>query len=34
VKIEVHLDDDLIARKAAAIMAVDARGAGGATAGT
>jgi 6-phosphogluconolactonase len=27
VEIEVHLDDDLIARKAAAIMAVDARGA-------
>jgi hypothetical protein len=27
VKIEVHLDDDLIARKAAAIMTVDARGA-------
>jgi 6-phosphogluconolactonase len=27
VKIEVHLDDDLIARKAAAIIAVDARGA-------
>ena len=26
-EIEVHLDDDLIARKAAAIMAVDARGA-------
>jgi 6-phosphogluconolactonase len=27
VKIEVHLDDDLIARKAASIIAVDARGA-------